>query len=234
MVASGSGAAFSISEDHGDWVREALLDLRLPAEVLLSFRRRRHRPEAEADEEAATSTSAAEKVPDEWGRRIKRSRMVRLPRIAEAPLEEEPAVMKRRASPQSPLDLCRSASASSAEKPEVAPRSLALDAEAVAAEACRIEVAAAPSIPASALIRRPALRKMTKLELQAMERTLLEERAKLRKGIEDAHRTADALRAHNQRLKQLRAELPKIAAPSLPRREDLIALPDLNDPLPDC
>ncbi|KAG6466795.1 hypothetical protein ZIOFF_075385 [Zingiber officinale] len=140
MVASGSGAAFSISEDHGDWVREALLDLRLPAEVLLSFRRRRHRPEAEADEEAATSTSAAEKVPDEWGRRIKRSRMVRLPRIAEAPLEEEPAVMKRRASPQSPLDLCRSASASSAEKPEVAPRSLALDAEAVAAEACRIEM----------------------------------------------------------------------------------------------
>ncbi|XP_042395809.1 uncharacterized protein LOC121986075 isoform X1 [Zingiber officinale] len=96
--------------------------------------------------------------------------------IAEAPLEEEPAVMKRRASPQSPLDLCRSASASSAEKPEVAPRSLAL-----ADEACCIEVVAAPSIPASALIRRPAARKMTKLELQAMERTLFEERAKLRK-----------------------------------------------------
>lgn len=166
MVASGSGAAFSFSEDPGDWVGKAILDPRLPAEVLLSFRRRRPRPEAEADEDAATSTSAAEKVPDEWGRRIKRSQMVRLPRIVEAPLEEEPAVMKRRASPQSPLDLCRCASASSAEKPEVAPRSLAFEADAVAAETCRIEVSSAsPSQPLPFLVPYSPRRKLPPIAL---------------------------------------------------------------------
>ncbi|XP_042458924.1 uncharacterized protein LOC122047226 [Zingiber officinale] len=231
MAASVSAATTSSFDDPGDWVHKALVNPHLPAEVLLSFRRRRPELEAEADEDADPSTSEAEKVL-EWGKRIKRSRVMRLPRIAEAPLEEEPAVMKRRPSPQSPLDLCRSASASSNEKPEVVSRSPSL----ATAEACRIEVVAAPSIPASARIRRPAARKMTKLELQAVERTLLEERAKLRKEIEDARRTADELRAHNHKLKQLRAELPKIAVPSSPppRHKASVSLPDLNVPLPDC
>lgn len=144
-------ATTSSSEDPGDWAHKALLDTHLPAEVLLSFRRRRPELEAEADEDADPTTSGAEKVL-EWGRRIKRSRVMRLPRIAEAPLVEESAVMKRRPSPQTPLDLCGSASASSSEKPEEVSGSPSL-ATAAAAEACRIEVSStSPSQPLPFLV----------------------------------------------------------------------------------
>ncbi|URE23361.1 hypothetical protein MUK42_08056 [Musa troglodytarum] len=132
-------AAAAAAAGHPDeWVHDAFSDPRLAATVLLSFRRgSRPEPESEGDEKPSTSSAAADAPLPEWGRRIKRPRMMRLPRILSATrdeeMEDEAAEKrkgKRRASPQSPLEGYSSASASdgeerasSAEKPPKAPMS---------------------------------------------------------------------------------------------------------------
>lgn len=89
------------------WSREALLNPDLAAAVILSFRQQsRHATEAEGD--AGPSTYGPTR-PLEWGRRIKRSRMLNIPWIFPTTVEEEEEQLekkkgKRRASPQSPLE----------------------------------------------------------------------------------------------------------------------------------
>ncbi|XP_009396698.2 uncharacterized protein LOC103981663 isoform X2 [Musa acuminata AAA Group] len=266
--------AFAAAGYPDEWVHDAFFDPRLAATVLLSFRRgKRPEPESEGDEKPSTSATAADAPLPKWGRRIKRPRMMRLPRILSATrdeeMEDEAAEKrkgKRRASPQSPLEGYSSASgsdgeegASSAEKPPKAPMS---PFPATPSGDGRTKVVAdlrAPlisSIPVSAPIRRPASRKMTKPELQAVERTLLEERANLHKDMEVLRRAVEELRADNRKL-EMHLELSKlpittvhmaledvqlhgscqpttVQSSSLPGRKAFIAIPDLNDPLPDC
>ncbi|XP_009396690.2 uncharacterized protein LOC103981663 isoform X1 [Musa acuminata AAA Group] len=267
--------AFAAAGYPDEWVHDAFFDPRLAATVLLSFRRgKRPEPESEGDEKPSTSATAADAPLPKWGRRIKRPRMMRLPRILSATrdeeMEDEAAEKrkgKRRASPQSPLEGYSSASgsdgeegASSAEKPPKAPMS---PFPATPSGDGRTKVVAdlrAPlisSIPVSAPIRRPASRKMTKPELQAVERTLLEERANLHKDMEVLRRAVEELRADNRKLEKMHLELSKlpittvhmaledvqlhgscqpttVQSSSLPGRKAFIAIPDLNDPLPDC
>ncbi|URE23360.1 hypothetical protein MUK42_08056 [Musa troglodytarum] len=240
-------AAAAAAAGHPDeWVHDAFSDPRLAATVLLSFRRgSRPEPESEGDEKPSTSSAAADAPLPEWGRRIKRPRMMRLPRILSATrdeeMEDEAAEKrkgKRRASPQSPLEGYSSASASdgeerasSAEKPPKAPMS---------------PFPASPSGDG---------RTKTKPELQAVERALLEERANLHKDMEVLRRAVEELRADNRKL-EMHLELSKLpitvhmaledvrlhgscqptvlSSSSPPGRRDFIAIPDLNDPLPDC
>ncbi|RWW79677.1 hypothetical protein BHE74_00012032 [Ensete ventricosum] len=131
--------AFAAATGYPDeWVHDAFFDPRLAATVLLSFRRgSRPDPGSEADGKPSTSSAAADAPLPEWGRRIKRPRMTRFPRILSATREEEmedeaaeKRKGKRRASPQSPLEGYSSVSASdgeegssSAEKPPKAPMS---------------------------------------------------------------------------------------------------------------
>ncbi|URE23362.1 hypothetical protein MUK42_08056 [Musa troglodytarum] len=267
-------AAAAAAAGHPDeWVHDAFSDPRLAATVLLSFRRgSRPEPESEGDEKPSTSSAAADAPLPEWGRRIKRPRMMRLPRILSATrdeeMEDEAAEKrkgKRRASPQSPLEGYSSASASdgeerasSAEKPPKAPMSpfpASPSGDGRTKVVADLRAPPISSVPVSAPIRRPASRKMTKPELQAVERALLEERANLHKDMEVLRRAVEELRADNRKL-EMHLELSKLpitvhmaledvrlhgscqptvlSSSSPPGRRDFIAIPDLNDPLPDC
>ncbi|WOL18335.1 hypothetical protein Cni_G27129 [Canna indica] len=293
----------AVAGDARDWAHDAFLDPALVADFLLSLRRRsRLDPEAEGDERPSTSAPPPPVELLGWGKRIKRSPVMRLPRpriISTMGGEEDNAAAltekrkgKRRASPQSPLEGYSSASVSGDE--ERAERSPVLSVAAPEDRHAKVVVTnpRAPSaspIPASCPIRRPSSKKMvslilslppsplstvgapfsslivfgilfvvvfgeqTKLELQAMERTLLEEKAKLLKETEKWRRAAEQLRSDNVKLQahlelarrpdnfdmvdkdvQLPAKRKPVAPSSLPGRKDFIAIPDLNDPISDC
>ncbi|CAL9766260.1 unnamed protein product [Musa acuminata subsp. burmannicoides] len=250
--------------DADEWIHDACLHPHLVAAVLLSFRRRsRLDSETECDEKPSTSATPVPTALLEWGR--KRSRMMRLPRTLSWTMGEEEEVAaaaakrkgKRRASPQSPLEGYSSASASGGDDGARAPGSACLAAATPDDRLTKVvgnpRAPSVSSIPASSSIQRPPSKKMTKPELQAVERTLLEERAKLHKEMEDLRRAVEVLRADNCKM-QMHLESPKIPVKvhvvledvqlpgicqhitpsSLPGRKDCLMIPDLNDPLPDC
>ncbi|CAL9088756.1 uncharacterized protein LOC135623370 [Musa acuminata AAA Group] len=244
-------------DDPDEWVRDAFLDPHLVAAVILGFgRRSRLGLETEGDEKPSTSATPAFLG---WGR--KRSRVARFPRTATRTIGEEEdegvtvAVEKRkgqrRASPQSPLEGYSSASGSGGGETG----SLAVETP----EDRRLTKAvgnprtpSVSSIPVSASIRRPPSKKLTKPELQAVERSLLEEKANLHKEMEELRRAVEELRANNRKLqmhlKSLNIpervcmapedyQLPGLCQQCItqsPGHEDFIIIPDLNDPLPDC
>ncbi|CAL9079280.1 unnamed protein product [Musa textilis] len=108
------------------------------------------------------------------------------------------------ASPQSPLEGYSSASASGGDEGARAPGSACLAAATPDDRLTKVVGnARAPSVssnPASSSIQRPPSKKMTKPELQAVERTLLEERAKLHKEMGDLRRAVEVLRADNRKM----------------------------------
>ncbi|URE22186.1 hypothetical protein MUK42_26547 [Musa troglodytarum] len=237
-------------DDPDEWVRDAFLDPHLVAAVILGFgRRSRLGLETEGDEKPSTSATPAFLG---WGR--KRSRVGRLPRAATRTIgeEEDEGVTvtvekrkgQRRASPQSPLEGYSSASGSGGgETPEGRRLTKAVG---------NPRTASVSSIPISASIRRPPSKKLTKPELQAVERSLLEEKAKLHKEMEELRRAVEELRANNRKLqmhlKSLNIpvrvcmaleddQLPGLCQQCItlsPGHKDFIIIPDLNDPLPDC
>ncbi|CAL9078399.1 unnamed protein product [Musa textilis] len=192
-------------DDPDEWVRDAFLDPHLVAAVILGFgRRSRLGLETEGDEKPSTSATPALLG---WGR--KRSRVGRLPLAATRTIgeEEDEGVTvtvekrkgQRRASPQSPLEGYSSASGSGGGETG----SLAVETP----EGRRLTKAvgnprtpSVSSIPISASIRRPPSKKLTKPELQAVERSLLEEKAKLHKEMEELRRAVEELRANNRKL----------------------------------
>ncbi|KAG6466122.1 hypothetical protein ZIOFF_076073 [Zingiber officinale] len=247
--------------DDADWAKDALRNPHLAAAVILHFRQR-SRVDPDAAGDAMPSTSAPTR-PMEWGRKIKRSQMMKIPRIfstlrgeeetAEVAADGEEEQLekkkgKRRASPQSPLEGYSSASASGGDERSRAARSTGVK---------------------------------TKVELQAVQVSLLEEKANLLKEMENWRRTLEQLRADNDKLQfsvliyvgllravkyglvglqvsgkffdgpvQLLFKLAKqpdtiqqtaverrpVSPPSSynPRSKDFILLPDLNEPLQDC
>ncbi|XP_074592117.1 uncharacterized protein LOC141847908 [Curcuma longa] len=253
--------------DDADWAKEALLNPHLAAAVILSFRQR-SRVDSEAAGDAMPSTSGPTQ-PKEWGRKIKRSRMMKIPRIFSTMREEEEETAaadeeeeqlerkkgKRRASPQSPLEGYSSASASGGDERSRAGRPTGVSIAEV--EEHRVKMVAATSLcapesstnPASCHIRRPSSKKMTKVELQAVQVSLLEEKANLLKEMETWRRTLEQLRADNDKLQLLfklakqpdairqtagERRLDSPPSSSHPRSKDFILLPDLNEPLLDC
>ncbi|KAG6506842.1 hypothetical protein ZIOFF_032174 [Zingiber officinale] len=229
-------ATTEASGDDDEWARQAYHNPDLVAAVLISFRL--WCPEADGDERP--STSAPPSVCSlEWGTRRKRSRL-QIPRVfpltqeeeeeerkisaatAEAEAEEtNRKEKKRRASPQSPLEGYSSASASGGEEGAKTGRS------------------------AGVSIAGPEERRNeTKVELQAVQTSLLEEKAKLVEEMEIWRKSLEQLRAENGKLKSLR-KLPEppvnnhhtikaVQQLVAPGRKDFIELPDLNDLPTDC
>ncbi|XP_074580571.1 uncharacterized protein LOC141836981 isoform X2 [Curcuma longa] len=202
--------------DEGEWSREALLNPDLAAAVILSFRQQnRHDPEVAGD--AGPSTYAPTR-PLEWGRRIKRSQMMNIPRIFPITGEEETAEEeeqlekrkgKRRASPQSPLEGYSSASASVEEDGPRAGRSTGVcvaemeerrSKVAVVAAATNLRAPEASMNLASCRVRRPSSKKRTKVELQTVQVALIEEKAKILQEIDKWRSTLEKLRLENVKL----------------------------------
>ncbi|KAG6523051.1 hypothetical protein ZIOFF_020210 [Zingiber officinale] len=176
--------------DDADWAKDALCNPHLAAAVILHFRQR-SRVDPDVAGDAMPSTSAptrpmesAPTRPMEWGRKIKRSRMMKIPRIfstlrgeeetAEVAADEEEEQLekkkgKRRASPQSPLEGYSSASASGGDERSRAARSTGVK---------------------------------TKVELQVVQVSLLEEKANLLEEMENWRRTLEQLRADNDKLQE--------------------------------
>ncbi|XP_042471411.1 uncharacterized protein LOC122053427 [Zingiber officinale] len=252
--------------DDADWAKDALCNPHLAAAVILHFRQR-SRVDPDVAGDAMPSTSAptrpmesAPTRPMEWGRKIKRSRMMKIPRIfstlrgeeetAEVAADEEEEQLekkkgKRRASPQSPLEGYSSASASGGDERSRAARSTGVKVVA-ATSLCAPE---SSTNPASCHVRRPSSKKLTKVELQVVQVSLLEEKANLLEEMENWRRTLEQLRADNDKLQllfklakqpdtiqQTAGERRPVSPPSSyhPRSKDFILLPDLNEPLQDC
>ncbi|XP_074573561.1 uncharacterized protein LOC141829991 isoform X2 [Curcuma longa] len=275
-------ATAAASGDDDEWVRHAYHNPDLVAAVLLSFRL--WCPEAEGDEKPSTSAPPSV-CALEWGTRRKRSRLQiprifpltqeeeeeaeerkisAATAAAEVEAEEKNRKeKKRRASPQSPLEGYSSASASGGEEGAKAGRSAGVS---IAGGTPQRGNNAFPSCASvahtntreptvSCFIRWPPTKKMTKVELQAVQTSLLEEKAKLVKEMEIWRRALEQLREENGKLKSLR-RLPKPpvnnhhttkavqqldeeecqpVAPSIaPGRKDFIELPDLNDLPTEC
>ncbi|XP_042388634.1 uncharacterized protein LOC121980598 isoform X1 [Zingiber officinale] len=258
-------ATTEASGDDDEWARQAYHNPDLVAAVLISFRL--WCPEADGDERP--STSAPPSVCSlEWGTRRKRSRL-QIPRVfpltqeeeeeerkisaatAEAEAEEtNRKEKKRRASPQSPLEGYSSASASGGEEGAKTGRSAGVSIagpeerrnEQVVAAAVAATNPREPTV--SCFIRLPPQKKMTKVELQAVQTSLLEEKAKLVEEMEIWRKSLEQLRAENGKLKSLR-KLPEppvnnhhtikaVQQLVAPGRKDFIELPDLNDLPTDC
>ncbi|XP_042375744.1 uncharacterized protein LOC121969617 isoform X1 [Zingiber officinale] len=229
--------------DDGEWSREALLNPDLAVAVILSFRQQnRHDREVAGD---AGPSAYAPTRPLEWGRRIKRSRMMNITRIIPTTEEEEEEEEelkkrkgKRRASPQSPLEGYSSASASVEEDSPRAGRSTGVCVAHM--EECRSEVAVvamnlrAPEAsmnPASCRVRRPSSKKRTKVELQIVQAALIEEKAKILQEIDKWRSTLEKLRVENGNLHKMQEFGDEVLLKSAKKRPKDVQLPaDLDHP----
>ncbi|XP_010928255.1 uncharacterized protein [Elaeis guineensis] len=243
------------------------------AQVLFSFQNARlpDLPPSEEDDEGPSEV-APPPPPLRWGSVRKRSRQMTREGILEARREEAAAVKKKgkmRASPPSPLYYSGGSSAStsggsggddgssSPEKLVAAERPRPAEPHAVRGDGPHpIKVVGSERPPL--VLRVPAPKsirwsgkKKTIPELQALEKSLLEERGKLQKEVEARRKDHEALVAENRRLKlnldllrttdttsvvpiQMKQHESSHHFPPLPVQgcRDFLLLPDLNEPLP--
>ncbi|WOL19065.1 hypothetical protein Cni_G27862 [Canna indica] len=193
-------------------------------------------PDKKEDDEMPSTSSAPPPALRslDWGRRSRRSRMVKMTRIHAAPVARtasaaKVAIGKRRASPLSPLDGCSSGSTSWASgdgdegtsSQEIAVkrrRSFGSAAIVVSGHGGgfpmtkeAIQGAQTPVLKtvAPGLANRAPTKKFVKDELHDIERSLLEEKAKLEKELEQLRRASEKLKASNSEM-QLSLNTPKV------------------------
>ncbi|PKA57551.1 hypothetical protein AXF42_Ash020095 [Apostasia shenzhenica] len=155
-----------------------------------------------------------------WGTQSARSRCSCGGKRKQEEEDEVSAVACRRPSPATPLDYGAVPSTSGSDG---TPHSSEFKVGAVG----RASILGV-SIASSKSIRRPG-RKKTITELQALERSLMEEKANLKKIVESKLKEMVALMTENQRLMDKKSILRQ-TSPAAEAAKPLFLLPDLNEP----